>query len=123
MFAVIGKPSCSKVQEMQKYCLPYSSMDLRLRWGALVGAPHFATNPKLTLEKKLLENWQGLLFKGPRYANADLAGMRFTNAFDFTGYRLDRVELHECNYNWKTFIEVYLETTMLLLTILDWVGS
>ncbi len=22
---------------------------------------------------------------------------------------LDRVELHECNYNWKTFIEVYLE--------------
>ena len=28
---------------------------------------------------------------------------------DFTGYTLDRVELHECNYNWKTFIEVYLE--------------
>jgi choline monooxygenase len=28
---------------------------------------------------------------------------------DFTGYVLDRVELHECNYNWKTFIEVYLE--------------
>jgi phenylpropionate dioxygenase-like ring-hydroxylating dioxygenase large terminal subunit len=22
---------------------------------------------------------------------------------------LDRVEIHECNYNWKTFIEVYLE--------------
>ncbi len=22
---------------------------------------------------------------------------------------LDHVELHECNYNWKTFIEVYLE--------------
>ena len=22
---------------------------------------------------------------------------------------LDRVELHECDYNWKTFIEVYLE--------------
>ena len=28
---------------------------------------------------------------------------------DFTGMVLDRVELHECNYNWKTFIEVYLE--------------
>jgi choline monooxygenase len=25
------------------------------------------------------------------------------------GYTLDRMELHECNYNWKTFIEVYLE--------------
>jgi phenylpropionate dioxygenase-like ring-hydroxylating dioxygenase large terminal subunit len=22
---------------------------------------------------------------------------------------LDHVEMHECNYNWKTFIEVYLE--------------
>jgi choline monooxygenase len=22
---------------------------------------------------------------------------------------LDKVELHECDYNWKTFIEVYLE--------------
>ncbi len=28
---------------------------------------------------------------------------------DFTGMVLDRVEMHECNYNWKTFIEVYLE--------------
>jgi len=28
---------------------------------------------------------------------------------DFSGYVLDRVELHECKYNWKTFIEVYLE--------------
>jgi choline monooxygenase len=28
---------------------------------------------------------------------------------DFTGYMLDHVELHTCEYNWKTFIEVYLE--------------
>ncbi len=28
---------------------------------------------------------------------------------DFSGHVLDRVELHECDYNWKTFIEVYLE--------------
>ena len=27
----------------------------------------------------------------------------------FSGYQLDKVHLHECNYNWKTFIEVYLE--------------
>ena len=31
------------------------------------------------------------------------------STFDFSGYVLDRVEMHECNYNWKTFIEVYLE--------------
>ena len=29
--------------------------------------------------------------------------------FDFSDHVLDRVEINECNYNWKTFIEVYLE--------------
>ncbi|HEX6722501.1 MAG TPA: RHO alpha subunit C-terminal catalytic domain-containing protein, partial [Burkholderiaceae bacterium] len=28
---------------------------------------------------------------------------------DFSGYVYDRTELHEVDYNWKTFIEVYLE--------------
>jgi phenylpropionate dioxygenase-like ring-hydroxylating dioxygenase large terminal subunit len=77
--------------------------------GALVGAPHFPENPCLNLEKAKLENWNGLLFKGPRSAHADLADMQAARAFDFSGYQLDRVELHECRYNWKTFIEVYLE--------------
>lgn len=77
--------------------------------GALVGAPHFSKNPQLNLEKQKLENWQGLLFNGPRSATSDLSGMRFSEVFDFRGYRLDRIEKHLCNYNWKTFIEVYLE--------------
>ncbi|MGV0951300.1 MAG: aromatic ring-hydroxylating oxygenase subunit alpha, partial [Azonexus sp.] len=77
--------------------------------GKLIGAPHFPQNPCLNLSKAPLENWNGLLFKGPRSANADLAGMKVANQLDFTGYKLDHVEMHECNYNWKTFIEVYLE--------------
>ncbi|CAB1368139.1 aromatic ring-hydroxylating oxygenase subunit alpha [Denitratisoma oestradiolicum] len=77
--------------------------------GQLIGAPHFPANPCLNLHKRKLENWQGLLFGGPRSASADLAGMKVAGEFDFSGYKLDRVELHECNYNWKTFIEVYLE--------------
>jgi choline monooxygenase len=40
---------------------------------------------------------------------ADLAGMQVAPDLDFSGYKLDHVEMHECNYNWKTFIEVYLE--------------
>jgi hypothetical protein len=28
---------------------------------------------------------------------------------NFDGYMLDHVEIHHCDYNWKTFIEVYLE--------------
>ena len=35
--------------------------------------------------------------------------MALAAEFDFSGYKLDHVELHQCNYNWKTFIEVYLE--------------
>lgn len=77
--------------------------------GHLIGAPHFPHTPCLDLERRKLESWNGLLFKGPRSAAADLADMRLAPALDFTGYKLDHVELHQCNYNWKTFIEVYLE--------------
>ncbi len=77
--------------------------------GELIGAPHFPQNPCLNLDKVKLENWNGLLFKGPRSANVDLAGMNVARDLDFSGYKLDHVEMHECNYNWKTFIEVYLE--------------
>ena len=77
--------------------------------GHLIGAPHFPANPCLNLDTKRLESWNGLLFGGPRSANADLGGMRLAAELDFSGYKLDRVELHQCNYNWKTFIEVYLE--------------
>ncbi len=79
------------------------------REGELIGAPHFAAKPCLGLKRDALESWHGLLFKGPRSAHADLAGMTVAPELDFSGYKLDRVEIHQCNYNWKTFIEVYLE--------------
>ncbi|MCB1906745.1 MAG: aromatic ring-hydroxylating dioxygenase subunit alpha [Rhodocyclaceae bacterium] len=77
--------------------------------GKLLGAPQFERNPCLDLRRASLESWQGLLFRGPRSAAADLAGMKVAPDLDFEGFKLDRVEIHRCNYNWKTFIEVYLE--------------
>ncbi|GAB6051031.1 aromatic ring-hydroxylating dioxygenase subunit alpha [Hydrogenophilus islandicus] len=79
--------------------------------GRLLGAPHFPENPCLHLERLAVQNWHGLLFRGPRDVLADLAGMRpqFADRFNFSGYKLDRVVAHECRYNWKTFVEVYLE--------------
>lgn len=82
--------------------------------GELIGAPHFDHDPCLNLNNYKIQNWNGLLFEdNGRDIAADLAGIdaRFKPGgdLDFTGYVLDRVELHECNYNWKTFIEVYLE--------------
>ena len=77
--------------------------------GTLLGAPHFDEQPCLNLGKSPLQNWQGLLFEGPRDVHADLRNMGISKDLDFSGYMLDHVEVHECNYNWKTFIEVYLE--------------
>ena len=78
--------------------------------GTLLGAPHFAQDPCLDLDKWKLREWNGLLFEDTgRDIAADLAHMRVASDLDFSGMVLDRVELHECDYNWKTFIEVYLE--------------
>ena len=78
--------------------------------GTLIGAPHFAHDPCLNLNNYKLREWNGLLFEdNGRDIAADLAGMGPRNALSFDGFVLDHVELHECNYNWKTFIEVYLE--------------
>ncbi|MCX7275787.1 MAG: aromatic ring-hydroxylating dioxygenase subunit alpha, partial [Burkholderiales bacterium] len=77
--------------------------------GTLLGAPHFAQDPCLNLKQYPLQEWNGLLFEGSRNVQADLAGMGPLADLDFTGHVLDHVELHECDYNWKTFIEVYLE--------------
>jgi len=82
--------------------------------GELIGAPHFEQDPCLNLQRYPTRNWNGLIFEdNGRDIAADLAGVneRFAPGgdLDFSGYVLDKVELHECNYNWKTFIEVYLE--------------
>ena len=78
--------------------------------GELLGAPHFPDNPCLNLGATPLQNWQGLLFEtGIRDVRDDLSAMTTKHYFDFDGYLLDHVEVHECAYNWKTFVEVYLE--------------
>jgi phenylpropionate dioxygenase-like ring-hydroxylating dioxygenase large terminal subunit len=76
--------------------------------GELLGAPHFAAKPCANLGRSPLTNWKGLLFDGPRDVARDLSGLTLRE-LDFSGYVLDRVDLHQCKYNWKTFIEVYLE--------------
>jgi choline monooxygenase len=78
--------------------------------GHLLGAPHFSHDPCLDLNNYKLQEWNGLLFEdNGRDIAADLAGMGPRSQLNFDGMVLDHVELHHCNYNWKTFIEVYLE--------------
>jgi choline monooxygenase len=81
--------------------------DLR---GRLVGAPHFDQDPCLNLRRYPLTEWNGLLFEAEgRDPAADLAALGRRADLDFSGYVFDRAVVHECDYNWKTFIEVYLE--------------
>ena len=83
--------------------------------GELIGAPHFADDPCLALANYPVQTWNGMVFEAPRPGlpgrdvAADLAGLGPVADLDFTGYAFDSVQLHECDYNWKTFIEVYLE--------------
>jgi choline monooxygenase len=77
--------------------------------GVLLGAPAFPESPCVRLASAPLTRWNGLLFAGPRDPLADLAGFTRGGDFDFTGYKLDRVEVTDYACNWKTFVEVYLE--------------
>lgn len=77
--------------------------------GKLVRAPLFDNKPDLNLAEFPLQNFKGLLFEGPRNPATDLGPMFERPEFDFSDYVLEHVEIHQCNYNWKTFIEVYLE--------------
>jgi choline monooxygenase len=78
--------------------------------GRLVGAPHFDCDPGLNLRNYPLQNWHGLLFEhNGRDVVADLARLGPKSEMDFSGYVFDRAIVHQCDYNWKTFIEVYLE--------------
>ena len=77
--------------------------------GRLVGAPHFEQNPCLHLNKTVLLNWQGLLFESPHNIAQDLNSLGCKQDFDFTHYCFDSVHIEHYNFNWKTFIETYLE--------------
>ena len=78
--------------------------------GQLVGAPHFSDDPCLNLRNYPVQSWNGLLFEhSGRSVAEELDAIGPRRALDFSGHVLDKVHVHECNYNWKTFIEVYLE--------------
>lgn len=77
--------------------------------GKQTAAPEFEASPCRNLPSLPLHEWNGLLFTGTRNPALDLANLSATHHFDFSGYALGHIEQHPCNYNWKTFMEVYLE--------------
>ena len=80
--------------------------------GSLIGAPHFTHDPCLDLRNYPVQTWNGLVFEGgpdKHRVASDLANIGPRADLDFTGHVFGGMQMHECDYNWKTFIEVYLE--------------
>jgi choline monooxygenase len=77
--------------------------------GKHIGAPQFCEHPGLDLAAQSLQSWNGLLFNGQREIARDLAKLGVAKELDFEGYVLNKVDVVEYDFNWKTFIEVYLE--------------
>ncbi len=78
--------------------------------GELLSArPSSTARPARSWTAFRLRDCHDLLFEGPRDPLQDIGGLFARPEFDFGDYVLDRVQIHQCNYNWKTFIEVYLE--------------
>ena len=78
--------------------------------GQLIGAPEFDPCPERHLKKFATQSWNGLIFEKKTIDLApDLTGMKLAEHFDFSGYAFHSRKDHVCNYNWKTFIEVYLD--------------
>jgi len=77
--------------------------------GAHLGAPEFPDHPCLDLPRQRLQRWNGMLFNGTRDVAKDFERLGVAKDIDFEGYHLDKVEAIEYAFNWKTFIEVYLE--------------
>ena len=72
-------------------------------------APRFDEFPGRDLPTRSLQNWNGLLFAGPRNVTADLAGLAMAGDYSFDGFVHERTWVEDYAVNWKTFIEFYIE--------------
>jgi choline monooxygenase len=78
--------------------------------GKILGAPGFDPCPTRDLTKYSIQSWNGLLFEQNHHAiKQSLDQIKLKSYFDFSGYAFHSRREHVCNYNWKTFIEVYLD--------------
>ncbi len=77
--------------------------------GKLMNAPQADACPNLQLENQSLQNWKGFLFQGTRDIAKDLADLSVAPHFQFEDYIFDKTLITHYNFNWKIFIEVYLE--------------
>lgn len=77
--------------------------------GGLIGCSHFSETPDRPLFKTEFTEWNGLLFKNGEQLKRELETVPFWQYLDFSQYVFHSRKQHQCHYNWKTFIEVYMD--------------
>jgi phenylpropionate dioxygenase-like ring-hydroxylating dioxygenase large terminal subunit len=82
--------------------------------GELKGAPYFKETPCLNLELFPAKEIHGLIFKQTHKQTSlnikDAMNFKQLNQlFNFESYKLHSIKIDHYDFNWKTFIEVYLE--------------
>lgn len=79
--------------------------------GVLIAAPKFTELPCMQLERFQTTAWKGLHFIGKTDAINELVNLPrdVKGLLDFESSYFGHMEVHECNFNWKTFLEFYLE--------------
>ena len=75
--------------------------------GELLGAPHFEQQP-CHLKRSPCRTGTDCCSRASATC-APTARTGVSEDLNFDGYMLDHVEIHDCDYNWKTFIGVYTE--------------
>lgn len=76
--------------------------------GTLKATPHFQEKVQGQLNKQSLHNWNGLLFRN-RVPNMDLDELGLRHYINFNDSLYAGTETAVYNFNWKTFVEIYLE--------------
>lgn len=76
--------------------------------GTFHKAPHFDDCPKRHLTAAPVNRWHGLLFQGAT-PTFDLSAIECDNRLSFEGFRFHSVSHANYNFNWRHFLEIYLE--------------
>lgn len=76
--------------------------------GKLLNAPKFDETPCLNLSNQPLLKWLGLLFLSRNHSLPKL-DKKLLALLDFTNYQFYQITEQHYSFNWKIFIEVYLD--------------
>lgn len=82
--------------------------------GKLEGAPYFKENPCLNLQSFPTDEVHNLIFKQSNQNSSinikhAMEFKQLNELLGFDSYKLHSIKIDDYNFNWKTFIEVYLE--------------